>query len=40
MPYIPLDPKDLGYEYENLIRVSSQSGKAGTAHVIKRTMLF
>ncbi|KAG6816235.1 hypothetical protein H0H87_007562 [Tephrocybe sp. NHM501043] len=38
MPYIPLDPKDLGYGYENLIRVSSQSGKAGTAYVIKQTM--
>jgi 2-isopropylmalate synthase len=40
MPYIPLDPKDLGYGYENLIRVSSQSGKAGTAYVIKQTMLL
>ncbi|KAG6849257.1 hypothetical protein H0H93_009962 [Arthromyces matolae] len=38
MPYIPLDPKDLGYGYDNLIRVSSQSGKAGTAHIIKQTM--
>ncbi|KAF9460955.1 2-isopropylmalate synthase [Collybia nuda] len=38
MPYIPLDPKDLGYGYENLIRVSSQSGKAGAAYVIKQTM--
>ncbi|KAG6914329.1 hypothetical protein DXG01_000977 [Tephrocybe rancida] len=40
MPYIPLDPKDLGYGYENLIRVSSQSGKAGTAYVIKQTMML
>jgi 2-isopropylmalate synthase len=40
MPYVPLDPKDLGYGYENLIRVSSQSGKAGTAHVIRQTMLL
>lgn len=40
MPYIPLDPKDLGYGYENLIRVSSQSGKAGAAYVIKQTMLL
>jgi 2-isopropylmalate synthase len=38
MPYVPLDPKDLGYGYENLIRVSSQSGKAGPAHIIKQTM--
>lgn len=40
MPYIPLDPKDLGYGYENLIRVSSQSGKAGTAYVIKQNMML
>ncbi|KAJ3798147.1 2-isopropylmalate synthase [Lentinula aff. detonsa] len=38
MPYIPIDPKDIGYGYENLIRVSSQSGKAGTAFVIKQTL--
>ncbi|KAJ8082472.1 2-isopropylmalate synthase (Alpha-isopropylmalate synthase) (Alpha-IPM synthetase) [Marasmius tenuissimus] len=40
MPYIPLDPKDIGYGYENLIRVSSQSGKSGTAYVVKQTMMF
>ncbi|KIK67857.1 hypothetical protein GYMLUDRAFT_36651 [Collybiopsis luxurians FD-317 M1] len=40
MPYIPIDPKDIGYGYENLIRVSSQSGKAGTAYVIKQTLQF
>lgn len=38
MPYIPVDPKDLGYSYDNLIRVSSQSGKAGTAYVVKTNM--
>jgi len=38
MPYIPLDPKDLGYGYDDLIRVSSQSGKAGTAHVIQQSL--
>ena len=38
VPYIPLDPKDLGYGYENLIRVSSQSGKAGAAYIIKETL--
>ncbi|KAJ7115599.1 2-isopropylmalate synthase [Mycena crocata] len=36
MPYVPIDPKDLGYGYDDLIRVSSQSGKAGAAHVIKQ----
>ncbi|KAL0577544.1 2-isopropylmalate synthase (Alpha-isopropylmalate synthase) (Alpha-IPM synthetase) [Marasmius crinis-equi] len=40
MPYIPLDPKDVGYGYENLIRVSSQSGKAGTAYVVKQALSF
>ena len=40
MPYVPLDPKDLGYGYGNLIRVSSQSGKAGTAYIIKQAMLL
>jgi 2-isopropylmalate synthase len=38
MPYIALDPKDLGYGYDDLIRVSSQSGKAGTAYVIKQSL--
>ncbi|KAJ7776237.1 2-isopropylmalate synthase [Mycena metata] len=38
MPYIPIDPKDLGYNYDNLIRVSSQSGKAGAAYVIKQSL--
>ncbi|KAG6828068.1 hypothetical protein H0H92_009370 [Tricholoma furcatifolium] len=38
MPYIPLDPKDLGFGYENLIRVSSQSGKAGTAYVVQENL--
>ncbi|KAJ6554673.1 2-isopropylmalate synthase, partial [Mycena capillaripes] len=37
MPYIPIDPKDLGYNYDNLIRVSSQSGKAGAAYVMKQS---
>ncbi|KAJ7082639.1 2-isopropylmalate synthase [Mycena belliarum] len=38
MPYIPLDPKDLGYGYDDLIRVSSQSGKAGAAYVVKQRL--
>jgi 2-isopropylmalate synthase len=38
MPYIPIDPKDLGCSYDNLIRVSSQSGKAGAAYVIKQSL--
>ncbi|KAJ7658436.1 hypothetical protein B0H17DRAFT_1097097 [Mycena rosella] len=38
IPYVPVDPKDLGNGYDDLIRVSSQSGKAGTAHVIKQSL--
>jgi len=38
MPYIPIDPADLGFGYENLIRVSSQSGKAGAAYIVKKQL--
>ncbi|KAJ7679301.1 2-isopropylmalate synthase [Mycena polygramma] len=38
IPYVPIDPKDLGKGYDDLIRVSSQSGKAGTAHVIRTSL--
>ena len=35
MPYLPIDPKDLGRTYEAVIRVNSQSGKGGVAYVMK-----
>ncbi|KAF4629224.1 hypothetical protein G7Y89_g8927 [Cudoniella acicularis] len=35
MPYIPLDPQDLGREHEAIIRVNSQSGKSGSAWLVK-----
>jgi 2-isopropylmalate synthase len=35
VPYLPIDPKDLGRSYEAVIRVNSQSGKGGVAYVIK-----
>jgi 2-isopropylmalate synthase len=35
MPYIPLDPQDLGREHEAIIRVNSQSGKSGSAWPVK-----
>ncbi len=35
MPYLPIDPKDLGRSYEAVIRVNSQSGKGGVAYVLK-----
>lgn len=38
MPYLPLDPKDIGRTYEAVIRVNSQSGKGGSAWVVFRTL--
>jgi 2-isopropylmalate synthase len=35
VPYLPIDPKDLGRTYEAVIRVNSQSGKGGVAYVMK-----
>ncbi|KRV46435.1 2-isopropylmalate synthase [Wenjunlia vitaminophila] len=35
MPYLPVDPKDVGRSYEAVIRVNSQSGKGGVAYVLK-----
>jgi 2-isopropylmalate synthase len=35
VPYLPLDPKHLGRNYEAVIRVNSQSGKGGVAYVMK-----
>ena len=35
MPYLPVDPKDLGRSYEAVIRVNSQSGKGGVAYLMK-----
>lgn len=36
LPYLPLDPKDIGRTYEAVIRVNSQSGKGGAAWIILR----
>ena len=36
MPYLPIDPKDLGRDYEAVIRVNSQSGKGGGAWVLQQ----
>ncbi|GAA2006054.1 2-isopropylmalate synthase [Brevibacterium samyangense] len=35
MPYLPVDPKDLGRTYEAVIRVNSQSGKGGVSYLLK-----
>ncbi|WP_026530718.1 2-isopropylmalate synthase [Haematomicrobium sanguinis] len=36
VPYLPIDPKDLGRSYEAVIRVNSQSGKGGVAYLLKQ----
>jgi len=35
VPYLPIDPKDIGRSYEAVIRVNSQSGKGGVAYIMK-----
>ena len=36
VPYLPVDPRDLGREYEALVRINSQSGKGGVAFVMDK----
>ena len=38
MPYLPIDPADLGQSYEAVIRVNSQSGKGGIAYLVKQNL--
>jgi len=40
VPYLPVDPKDLGRSYEAVIRVNSQSGKGGVAYLLKTDHLL
>lgn len=35
VPYLPIDPKDVGREYEPIIRINSQSGKGGAAYILE-----
>jgi 2-isopropylmalate synthase len=35
VPYLPIDPKDVGRDYEAVIRVNSQSGKGGVAYILQ-----
>ncbi len=35
VPYLPIDPQDLGRSYEAIIRINSQSGKGGIAYILK-----
>ncbi|MDY5404093.1 MAG: 2-isopropylmalate synthase [Trueperella sp.] len=37
MPYLPIDPKDVGRSYEAVVRVNSQSGKGGVAYLLSST---
>ncbi len=36
MPYLPIDPSDLGRTYDSIIRVNSQSGKGGIAYLLEQ----
>ncbi len=35
VPYLPIDPKDIGRSYESIIRINSQSGKGGVAYILE-----
>jgi 2-isopropylmalate synthase len=35
VPYLPMDPADIGWDYQGIIRINSQSGKGGVAHVME-----
>jgi len=40
VPYLPIDPKDIGRNYRAIIRINSQSGKGGIAYVMERQYGF
>ncbi len=40
VPYLPIDPKDIGRSYEAIIRINSQSGKGGVAYILKEKYGF
>src|SRR3984885_15295299 len=40
VPYLPIDPHDLGRTYDSIIRVNSQSGKGGVAYLLERDHQF
>ena len=40
VPYIPMDPKDVGRTYEAVVRINTQSGKGGVAHVLRSQFGF
>ncbi len=40
VPYLPIDPEDVGRSYESIIRINSQSGKGGVAYVMDKVFGF
>ena len=40
VPYIPMDPRDVGRTYDALVRINSQSGKGGVAHILRTEFGF
>jgi 2-isopropylmalate synthase len=40
VPYLPIDPRDVGRSYESIIRINSQSGKGGVAYIMAREFGF
>jgi 2-isopropylmalate synthase len=40
VPYLPIDPSDVGRSYESIIRINSQSGKGGVAYVMEKDFGF
>ena len=39
VPYLPIDPSDLGRTYEAVVRINSQSGKGGIAYILEKEQL-
>jgi 2-isopropylmalate synthase len=40
VPYLPIDPKDVGRTYEKIVRINSQSGKGGVAYIMEQAFGF
>ncbi|NCO01910.1 MAG: 2-isopropylmalate synthase [Epsilonproteobacteria bacterium] len=40
VPYLPIDPKDVGRTYESIIRINSQSGKGGIAYILEKNYAY
>lgn len=40
VPYLPIDPADVGRSYESIIRINSQSGKGGVAYILEKNYCY